>query len=148
MPRRISKEYEEMIKNLKMQGFSIREIAKRLKIAPTTVFYYARDVNPKVSEIHSLWRRMGIRTLKEGLGRTEGMDMYVFPDWKRIRSRTFPSHFALVHLGFTVICPHCGSEKSYVWLCLEDGVCICLKKGCGGAFELKTAQRKEEVALK
>lgn len=152
MAIKVSKEYAEMIKNLKRQGFSTREIAKRLGIAPATAYYYAREVHSKVSKIHSFWRKIGMRMLKEGLGRTEGMDMYAFPgkNGKNLkRFRTFPFHFAFVHLGFTIICPLCGSEKSYIWLCLESGVCMCLnQKGCSGVFSLKTAQRREEVDLR
>ena len=138
---KLSEKKAEKIKWLKRQGFSTREIAKRLEIAPATAYYYAREIDPEKSKIHAEWRKKGLQILKKQLGKTEGIGMGV--------EKVEGVPFALVHLGFTVICPYCGSEEDHVYLCLECGRCLCVgSEDCVKEFDLKTAQRKEEVSLK
>ena len=149
--KKLSKEKIDKIKVLRGEGLSHREIGERLKIALTTVFYYARDV--KVRESYDLIGKLLREGLENKKRKTENKEKLSPFGFFSIDGKAY----AFVELPFIIRCPHCQKETKQLGFSFDSNKFFCLGKGidkdaikgtCGMTIDLRTAQRKEEVSLK
>lgn len=143
MPRKLSDEQISKIKEFRRKGLSTRSIAERLQVAPATVFYYCRDVEIK-ENIHEDAKEKAAR-LKIRKKTAELLEKAIGKGFVRAYLyRVDGLQYALVCLGFVLVCPHCGAESRHVWLCVDSGDFFCLD--CRGSIDIKTVPRKKELA--
>ena len=149
--KKLSKEKINKIKMLRENGLSHREISDRLKIALTTVFYYARDVKSTESyDMIGKLLREGVENKKRKTENKKKLSPFGFLS---INGKTY----AFVNLPSAIRCPHCQKEVKQLGYSFDSNKFFCIGEGidkdtikgtCGMTIDLRTAQRKEELAIK
>lgn len=149
--KKLSEEKIRQIKALREEGLSFREIGERLKTALTTVFYYARDV--KIRESYDIIGELLREGLENKKRKTENKKKLSPFGFLSIDGKAY----AFVNLPSAIRCPHCQKEVKQLGHSVDSNKFFCIGKGidkdaikgtCGMTIDLRTAQRKEELAIK
>lgn len=121
--KKLSEEKIREIKALRRRGLTHREIAKKLNIAHMTAYYYTLDTKiTTASEVLEEFNKL----LQKNLIDNRYFEIFTSPD--------------------TIICSHCTKQNKKIGFCWESGTFFCMD--CGNHINLRTAQRKEELAIK
>jgi len=138
--KKISGEKIQKVRELRETGLSVREVGKRLNMAPATVFRYAQDVS--VDPHNRVDPKIMAAIRKTGLADIEVARVSDYSD----------DRLVFICLPYTIICPHCGKEADHIGFCVDCEGLYCFgndgSDGCGKNIDLRTAQRKEEAQIK